>query len=65
MAIMRSWSRVKKDPKAALRRAETEPVRITSNGVPTHVSISAEEYRRLIAQSQDEEGEGVSKSLGG
>jgi prevent-host-death family protein len=56
MAITMSWSRVKKDSKTALRRAESTTVFITNKGIPAHVLISVQEYQRLVAGRRDAEG---------
>lgn len=40
------------DVSAAKRSAASEPVIITDRGQPSHVLMSIEEYRRLIADSR-------------
>lgn len=40
------------DVSAAKRSAATEPVIITDRGRPSHVLLSIEEYRRLVADQR-------------
>ncbi|MDQ3690349.1 MAG: type II toxin-antitoxin system Phd/YefM family antitoxin [Chloroflexota bacterium] len=40
------------DVSAAKRVASTEPVVITDRGEPSHVLLSIEEYRRLMAEER-------------
>ncbi len=41
------------DVSAAKRAASTEPVIITDRGRPSHVLLSIQEYRRLVADQRD------------
>ncbi|MGQ0843163.1 MAG: type II toxin-antitoxin system Phd/YefM family antitoxin [Sporichthyaceae bacterium] len=41
------------DVSAAKRAANTEPVVITDRGQPSHVLLSIEEYRRLLADRRN------------
>ena len=41
------------DVSAAKRRAATEPVVITDRGRPSHVLLSIEQYRRLVADQRN------------
>jgi prevent-host-death family protein len=42
-----------RDVSAAKRAASTEPVVITDRGQPSHVLLSIEEYRRLLADRRN------------
>jgi hypothetical protein len=46
---------LERDTDEALRIAETMHVHVTEGGVLTHVLISAEEYRRLVAELKNAE----------